>query len=205
MGERLAEKLGYLYFDTGVMYRAVAWAALQRGVSLDDEEAVGALSRTLRIDVRPPSKENGRAADVLIDGEDVTWSIRGPEVDASVSLVAAYSEVRRALTEKQRRVGRRGRVVMVGRDIGTVVLPEADIKLYLEASVEERARRRYRERVERGESVSFEAILASMRRRDTLDSNRAIAPMRPAEDAIIIDSDDKTADEVLAEVESLMQ
>jgi cytidylate kinase len=204
LGRRLAEALGYLFFDTGVMYRAVTWAALERGVPVDDEAAVTALAETAQIDVHPPSKEDGRCNDVLLDGEDITWEIRRPGVDANVSPVSVYSGVRRALTLQQRRIGLRGRVVMVGRDIGTVVLPEADLKIYLDASAEVRALRRYNERIQRGESADLEAILAVVRERDRIDSTRAVAPLRAAEDAVIIDSDNLNADQVLEKVISLV-
>lgn len=205
LGLRLAERLGYLFFDTGVMYRAVTWVALQRGVPIADEAAVTALAEQIQIDVRPPSKQDGRTSDVLVDGEDITWQVRSPEVDANVSPVSAYPGVRRALTEQQRRIGLRGNVVMVGRDIGTVVLPEADLKIYLDASPEERARRRYRELVQRGEKAEYDRILAGVRKRDEIDSGRTVAPLRPAEDAVIINSERMNADEVLALVEGLCQ
>ncbi len=205
LARRLADRLGYLFFDTGVMYRAVTWAALARQIPVTDEAAVTALAEQVDIDVQPPSREDGRLYDVLVNGQDVTWDIRTPQVDANVSIVAAYPGVRRALTEQQRRIGLRGRVVMVGRDIGTVVLPEADLKVYLDASVEERARRRYRERKARGEQVSLEEILESMRRRDALDTQRAVAPLRPAEDAVIVNSDGLSEDEVLDRVWRLVE
>ncbi|MBC7225542.1 MAG: (d)CMP kinase, partial [Anaerolineae bacterium] len=153
IGGLLAKELGYLYLDTGVMYRAVTLEALRAGVDIADEEAVVALAHRLRIEVLPPGPEHrdGRPYTVLADGRDVTWEIRTPEVDAAVSPVSAYPGVREVLTEAQRQIGRRGRVVMVGRDIGTVVLPDADLKIYLDASPEERARRRYLERLDRGE------------------------------------------------------
>lgn len=203
LGKRLADALGYLFFDTGVMYRAVTWAALQRGIPIEDEAGVTRLAETAQIDVRPPSRDDGRACDVLVDGVDCTWETRRPEVDANVSPVSAYPGVRRALAAQQRRIGLRGRVVMVGRDIGTVVLPEADVKIYLDASPEERARRRYREILGRGEQADYEEILAGVRRRDEIDSTRAVAPLRPAEDAVILDSDHLTADEVFARAEAL--
>jgi cytidylate kinase len=197
LGMKLADKLGYLFLDTGIMYRAITWVALHRGVTVQDETAITALAETTDIDVRPPSQSDGRNCDILADGQDVTWQIRLPEVETNVSLVSSYAGVRKALTTQQRRIGLRGRVVMVGRDIGTVVLPEADLKIYLEASVEERARRRYREILERGESASFEKILFAMRKRDLFDSNRKIAPLRPAEDAIILNSDGLNAEQVM--------
>jgi cytidylate kinase len=203
LGRRLADALGYLFFDTGVMYRAVTWATLQRGVEVNDEAGVTRLAETVQIDVRPPSKEDGRSCDVLADGVDITWATRTPEVEAHVSPVSAYQGVREALTSQQRRIGLRGRVVMVGRDIGTVVLPEAELKIYLDASAEERARRRFKEILDRGGNADYETILAGVRMRDEIDSNRAFSPLRAAEDAIILDSDKMNADEVFAKVEAL--
>jgi cytidylate kinase len=198
LGKNLAETLGYLYFDTGVMYRAVTWVALQRGISIEDEAAITDLAESLPIDVHTPSVADGRAYDVWVDGDDVTWHIRQPEVEANVSEVSAYPGVRRALTAQQRRIGLRGRVVMVGRDIGTVVVPEAALKIYLDASAEERARRRYLELRARGEQADQLEILRAMRARDYIDSTRDMAPLRPAEDAVILDSDGLDADQVLA-------
>ncbi len=205
LAKRLADHLNYLYFDTGVMYRAVTWLALSRQVSINDEERITRFAEEAKIDVRPPSKGDGRAYDVLVDGEDVTWAIRRPEVDDNVSVVAAYAGVRRALSAQQRRIGLRGRVVMVGRDIGTVVLPEADLKLYLDASVEERARRRYDECLARGEEVSFDAVLTAMKRRDEIDSTRDVAPLRPAKDAVILNSDELSIEQVVERALSYVQ
>lgn len=205
LGERLARQLGFLYFDTGAMYRAVTLAALQRGFDVGDEKGLTELAGRLTIDVRPASVDDGRTADVIVDGEDVTWAIRSPEVDANVSRVAAYAGVREALYEQQRRVGMRGRVVMVGRDIGTVVFPEARLKIYLDASVEERARRRYQERVSRGEAANYDEILDAIRQRDQLDTGRKVAPLRPAEDAVVLNSDGLTIEQVLQKVSSLVK
>ncbi len=205
VAELLAHRLGYLYFDTGVMYRAVTWAALLRGIPIEDESAVTLLAEQLRIDVTPPTADDGRQYTVLADGVDVTWAIRTPEVDANVSPVSAYPGVRRALVAQQRRVAAGGRVVMVGRDIGTVVLPDADLKLYLDASVEERARRRWREVRTRGEEADYKGVLVSMRRRDKIDSNREVAPLCVAEDAVVVDTTDMSIGEVLAEVERLVE
>ena len=203
LGRRLADSLGYLFFDTGVMYRAVTWGALLRGLQIGDEIVVTYLAETAQIDVRPPSKDDGRACDVLLDGVDITWEIRRTDVEASVSPVSAYRGVRQALASQQRRIGLRGRVVMVGRDIGTVVLPEAGLKIYLDASAEERARRRYEEILQRGGQADYAKILAGVRNRDEIDSTRAFSPLRAAEDAIILDSDKLNADEVFAKVEAL--
>jgi cytidylate kinase len=203
LGKRLANALGYLFFDTGVMYRAVTLVALQRQIDAADEAAVTSLAETVRIDVCPPSKADGRACDVLVDGADVTWETRLPEVEANVSQVSAYRGVRQALAAQQRRVGLRGRVVMVGRDIGTVVLPEADLKIYLDASAKVRARRRLDELLGRGEQAEFKPILAGVRMRDRIDSTRAVSPLRVAEDAVVINSDRLDADQVFARVEAL--
>jgi cytidylate kinase len=205
LGKRLADSLGYLYFDTGVMYRAVTWAAIQRGIPIQDEIKVTELAETAQIDVRPPSKEDGRSYNVLLDGQDVTWEIRQAVVDTNVSPVSAYAGVRRALTTQQRRIGLRGKVVMVGRDIGTVVLPEADLKVYLDASLEERARRRYDELISRGVPAELQEILQSLMVRDQIDTTRAVAPLRPAEDAMIIDSNGLDADKVLEQVMELVR
>ncbi len=201
----LARKLGYLYFDTGVMYRAATWAALERGVAISDEAAVTQLTESLQIDVKPPSVDDGRQYDVLCDGVDVTWAIRSPDVDAYVSPVSVYPGVRSALTAQQRRIGLRGQVVMVGRDIGPVVLPEAPLKIYLDASAEERARRRYQEVQARGDQTqTYEDILANVKQRDAIDSSRATAPLRRAPDAVIINSTQLSVDEVIGRVEQLI-
>ncbi len=204
LGHRLAESLGYLFFDTGVMYRAVAWAVLQHGVAVQDEQAVSTLVEQLDIDVQLPSAADGRTCDVSVNGQDVTWDIRRPEVEQIVSQVAAYAQVRRVLTAQQRKIGLRGKVVMVGRDIGTVVLPEAQLKVYLEASAEERARRRFQELHTRGEDVSYENILNTTQQRDLIDSTRTVAPLQPAADAIIINSDNMDEDMVLSCVSALL-
>ena len=200
IGALLADRLGYVYFDTGVMYRAVTWAAVQRGVPIEDERAVTDLSEALRIEVTRPTVDDGRQYTVYADGEDVTWQLRGAEIDAGVSIPSTYAGVRDALTKQQRRIGERGHVVMVGRDIGTVVLPHADVKIYLDASAEARARRRWLECQASGRSDSYDEILAGVRRRDAIDSQRAIAPLRPAPDAIVLDSTQIDAQAVLTHV-----
>ena len=199
LAELIANKLNYFFFDTGVMYRAVTLAALEQVKNLDDEAKVTDVANRIQIDVQPASVQDGRVMDILVDGKDVTWQIRTPEVDHNVSKVSAYAGVRQAMTEQQRRIGERGSMVMVGRDIGTVVFPDAKYKIYLEASPEERARRRFVEVQKRGEPTSYEDILASIRKRDEVDSSRAVAPLKPADDAFVIDSDGKTIDIVLEE------
>jgi cytidylate kinase len=203
LGKKLADSLGYLFFDTGVMYRAITWIALQHDMNLRDEAAITQLAQNAQIDIRPPSKDDGRSCDVIIGKKDVTWDMRGEEVDANVSVVSAYANVRKALSEQQRRIGMRGKVVMVGRDIGTVVLPDADLKIYLDASAEERAKRRYNEIIARGEPADYDEILRKVIERDRIDSTRAVAPLRPADDAILIDSDELDVEQVFAHVLSL--
>ncbi len=203
LGNKLALSLGYLFFDTGIMYRAITWIALQHDMNLKDEAAITDLAQKAQIDIRPPSKDDGRPCDVVIEDKDVTWDMRGGNVDANVSVVSAYAGVRKALSEQQRRIGMRGKVVMVGRDIGTVVLPEADLKIYLDASAEERAKRRYDELIARGEKADYAEILRKVIERDRIDSTRAVAPLRPADDAIIIDSDKMDVEQVFARVMEL--
>ncbi len=203
LGNKLALSLGYLFFDTGIMYRAITWIALQHDMNLKDEAAITELAQKAQIDIRPPSKDDGRACDVVIEEKDVTWDMRGGNVDANVSVVSAYAGVRKALSEQQRRIGMRGKVVMVGRDIGTVVLPEADLKIYLDASAEERAKRRYDELIARGEAADYDEILRKVIERDRIDSTRAVAPLRPADDAIIIDSDKMDVEQVFTHVMEL--
>jgi len=205
VGEQVANRLGFLFFDTGIMYRAVTLAVLQRGIDPKLEDAVSQLAQTVQIDILPPRILDGRKADVLLDGKDVTWDVRSREVEANVSVVSSYKGVGDAMTEQQRRIGMRGNVVMGGRDIGTVVLPNADLKIYLEASAEERARRRYQELVHRGVSAEYEQILASTRQRDEIDKNRTIAPLRPADDATILMTDDVPVEEVVETILTLIR
>jgi cytidylate kinase len=186
------------------MYRAVTWVAIAQGIAVDDEAGVSALAERLRIDVIRPTVEDGRQYTVLADGQDVTWEIRRPEVNKGVSPVSAYPGVRAALTIQQRRIGQQGGIVMVGRDIGTVVLPEADLKIYLDATVEERAGRRYREDVARGEPAELALVLASVRRRDEIDSGRTLAPLRAAVDAVIIDTTYLGVEQVVERVLALV-
>lgn len=205
IANQLAERWKYLFFDTGVMYRAVTWLALEKQIPIKDEPAVSALAEKIQIDVEPPSKDDGREYDVLVDGVDVTWLLRSPKVDAKVSKVSAYPAVRKALTKQQRRIGLRGQVIMVGRDIGTVVLPEADLKIFLDASINERARRRFNQRIDRGEQVEFPKILKKLKKRDKIDSTREIAPLCVASDAVVINTDSLSVTDVLYQIEKYAQ
>jgi cytidylate kinase len=194
----LAERLPALLFDTGSLYRALTLAALRAGIAADDAPRLGDLARTVRIDLLPPSVNDGRLADVLLDGEDVTWAIRDPSVDRAVSAVAGHPSVREALLAQQRRIAERGPVVMVGRDIGTVVVPDAGVKIYLDASAEERARRRCEELAGRGPEPDYETVLADIRRRDASDSSRSNAPLLAAPDAVRVGTDGRSIEEVAA-------
>lgn len=205
LGLRLAKSLGYMFFDTGTLYRAVTWGALEMGLDMGDEAAISALAGEADIDLRAASVEDGRTADVLLDGEDITPATRSRPVDVNVSIVAAYPGVRKALLQRQQNIGRRGKVVMVGRDIGTAVLPEADLKIYLDASAEERARRRFDELRLRGEHPDYEQILAQVRERDRIDSTRSASPLRKAEDALVVNTDGLTPDETLARVQEIVR
>jgi cytidylate kinase len=204
IGELLARRLGYVYFDTGVMYRAVTWAALRARVPIEDEAAVTALAQRVRIDIVRPTADDGRQYTVLADGEDITWEIRHPDVNSAVSPVSAYRGVRAAMSAQQRRVAQQGRIVMVGRDIGTVVLPDADLKIYLDGTLEIRAWRRYLETISRGEPVEYEQVHHSVRQRDEIDSSRAFAPLKPAPDAVVIDTTLLNVEEVMDRVQALV-
>jgi len=205
LGSLVASRLGYTYLDTGVMYRAVAWAAVSRGVAVGDEQSVTVLAQTLRIEVFEPAVDDGRQYTVLVDGQDVTWELRTKPVEMAVSPVSEYRGVRQALTEQQRRIGLRGQIVMVGRDIGTVVLPEAGLKVYLEADLEVRAQRRLLDMLARDPGATYEAALETVLSRDLIDSRRSEAPLKPAEDAIVIDTTNLNIEQVLGMVLAIIE
>ncbi|HUS93568.1 MAG TPA: (d)CMP kinase [Patescibacteria group bacterium] len=203
IGFRLANRIEYMFLDTGCMYRAVTQAVLDQGVNIDDELSVVKLTQQLELDIQPaglPGKGDGRLYTVLIGGNDVTWELRSHDVDVNVSQISAYSGVRSNLVKRQRAIGVRGQVVMVGRDIGTVVLPDAPLKLYIVASAEERARRRWLEREDRKDNTTYEQNLADIKRRDQFDGHREHSPMRPAADAIVIDTTEKQLDAIIEEI-----
>jgi len=185
VGAAAALRVGYRFCDTGLLYRAVTWLSLLRGVAASDPVGLRALAGEVEL----TADEAGRLSSVLVDGIDRTADVHTPPVDVAVSAISAVPELRAALLERQRALAATGGIVMAGRDIGTVVLPEADLKLFLDASVEERARRRTRERGLEPGGPEAEAILAALRERDRLDSTRAIAPLHPAADARIIATD----------------
>ena len=187
------------------MYRALTWAALKRRLDPEDEEAMARLAVDTVMDVTPPTRESGGRGSVRVDGEDATPHLSAPAVEASVSLVSRVLEVRRQMVSLQQRLARGRPTVMAGRDIGTVVLPDADLKVYLDASREERARRRCRQLAKEGSVASFESVLEDLDRRDTLDSTRSLSPLRPAADAVIIRTDGLSLEEVVEKVLSLVE
>lgn len=189
----LARRLAYRYIDSGAMYRALAWKALDRGLDLSDEEGLARLARRMRIELRWKAD----ALRVFVDGRDVTEAIRSPDIDHASSIVSSYGEARRQMVALQRRLARGGGIVMDGRDIGTVVFPDADLKFYLKASLKVRAHRRFLEAKARGMRVSFKGVLEELRRRDRRDTARKISPLRKAEDAIAIDSSLLTVEEMV--------
>jgi CMP/dCMP kinase len=188
VGRRLAESLGYLMVDTGLLYRGLAWLAVREGVRIDDGPALAALVERHDLGVMP-DRSGGAAFQIRVDGSDVTAQLATAAVDAVVSPVSAQPEVRAALLVPQRRIAACQAVVMVGRDIGTVVLPDADLKIFLTASAATRARRRFRERLARGETARYADILAALVARDEYDSRRAVAPLAAAADAVLVDTD----------------
>jgi CMP/dCMP kinase len=193
----VARRLGYLFINTGAMYRAVAWKALREGVPLDDANAVGRLASESLIELTG-DVDSTRA---LIDGRDITDEIATPQVGQAASIVSTVSAVRRALVARQQQMGRAGGVVLEGRDIGTQVFPNADVKIYLDASPEARAQRRYDEDLARGVAVaSLEEMKEEIERRDHRDKTRADSPLLRAEDAVYIDSSEMTVDEVVGRI-----
>ena len=185
LARRAAAELGFLYVDTGAIYRTVALAAARRGIAPDDREGVLPLLPQLRIGIEYGSDG---LQHMLLDGEDVSEAIRVHEISQRASTVSAIPEVRAFLLDLQRRFARENNVVMDGRDIGTVVLPDADVKIFLTATGEERARRRWLELKERGQDTPYETVLHDVEERDRQDSQRAVAPLRQAEDAVLLDT-----------------
>ncbi len=191
VGRELARRLGLSYLDTGVMYRAITWLALQRKVSITDEAGLGRLAQENTIHLAGRDSRT-----VLVSGEGVGPELWKPQVVQNVSQVAQVPEVRRALVEQQRSLAAEGRMVMVGRDIGTVVLPNADLKLFITASAEVRARRRWQELRDQGQDPDFDQVLQETRERDRIDSQRADSPLVLAEDAVLVETDDLSAAQV---------
>ena len=201
IAKRLADELGYLYVDTGALYRAIGYFALTRGLDVRDESAIAGLLVSTRVDLRFVDMTQR----VYINDTDVTDRIRTEAVSMAASAVSALPVVRAFLLDSQRRLAEVGNVILNGRDIGTVVLPHAQVKIFLTASAEERARRRYKELMEKGEKVEYEKVLAEMKERDYNDSNRAIAPLKAAPDAITVDTTELTLEESIEKIKNVIK
>jgi cytidylate kinase len=198
LGLKLARELGYRLVDTGMMYRAITWLALSRGVDVLDEAALTSLAASAQIDLAQPSADGDPR--LSINGVDITDELRAPEVDRNVSLISRLPAVREAMVRRQRELAGEGRLIMLGRDIGSVVLPDAPLKVYLDASARERARRRHQELLEAGVDRPEQEIFEELQQRDEMDRNRHASPLRPAEGAIIIDTDGLSLEDVLERV-----
>ncbi len=196
VGAAAAQALGYRFFDTGLLYRAVTWLAEQRGVPDDDVQGLVALVGEIELG----QDAEGRVSRLLVAGREIGGELHGPSVDARVSAIAGIPEVRDALVDRQRSIAAPGAILMAGRDIGTVILPSADVKIYLDASVEERARRRAEERGLDVASDEFAALLGSLRLRDAQDASRPVAPLRRADDAVVLHTDGNSLEQTVAQV-----
>ena len=201
VGRLVAERMGYRFLDTGMMYRALTWAAIERGMSLEDEDALERLARNLTMRLAP-DVDGDR---LTVDGEDVTGHLRDPRLEPGVSRVAKVSGVRRELVKAQREIAAEGSIVMAGRDIGTIVLPGAPLKVFLTAPVDVRARRRYDELQEQGKPRPYDRVLDDLRQRDKIDSERADSPLRAAEDALVIDTEDTTVQQTADTITDVLE
>lgn len=199
LGQMLAHHFGYLYFDTGILYRAVTHLALKRNLDLADTEALVDLAARTAFTVLPPTIADGRQYTVIADGEDITWALRSAQVERNVSQISSYPRVREVLREQQRSIGRAGRVVMAGRDIGAVIMPDADLKIYLDASVEERALRRTAELQQQGRAVDYADVLGDLTRRDARDAQNTFR----AQDAVALRTDGRTPEQLLHDILAL--
>lgn len=200
LAKRVADELGYLYIDTGAMYRAATWVALEQKVDMADENLIVRLVERAEILLAPPDEKSQGKVRVFVNGSDVSFIVRSRIISRFVSPVSAIAGVRKLLVDKQKKIAEGGGVVMDGRDIGTVVLPEAEVKIFLTASPEVRARRRLKDMEQMGQTADLETIISDIKQRDHLDSTRATSPLRKAEDAIVIDTDNNTVEEVVAQV-----
>jgi len=201
----LAKRLGAVYLDTGLLYRAATWLALQSGLTVHDGRAIAARIDAGAISIRPASVADGRQSDVFVDGIDVSNSLRTTEIDANVSAYSALPEVRDAMLPLQRTFARTGRVIMVGRDIASVIFPDAAVKIYLDASVQERAHRRWRDLVPTNPSLTVADVEADLIRRDEIDSGRDVAPLEIASGATVVDTDGKSIEQVLNELTEIAE
>ncbi len=203
VGARLAERLGYGFLDTGAMYRAITLVAIEQGMDLTDEPALTALADRVSMELRKPDDGQGHNS-ILVDGRNVTDEIRREDVEKGVSLVSSVAGVREAMVARQRELATGSSMVLVGRDIGTVVLPYADLKVFLTASPEERAKRRHLEMLEKGQQADYDSVLSDLKRRDDIDSRRAHSPLKAAADAVLVDTDGISADQVVTRILSMV-
>ncbi len=200
VGSMLARRLGFRFLDTGAMYRAFTWLLIERGVDPRDEEAVSEMARQVSMTVSTAADEQSQVA---VDGVEVTAFLVRPEVEASVSDVSRLAAVREAMVKIQREKAEQGEIVVVGRDIGTVVLPDANLKVYLDAPRLERARRRWEQAQVRGETMTIASVMQELERRDTIDSSRELSPLRPAADAVILQTDGLSLEQVVEKILAL--
>jgi cytidylate kinase len=205
----LAERLGFVLVDTGALYRAVAFAASRRGIGFDDEPAVTAVARDIvdnrRLKFESGASDQGSGVKVVLDGEDVSRDIRTPQMSLGASRVSAIGAVREALLAMQRQAGEEGGVVLEGRDIGTVVFPDAEVKFFLTATSRERATRRHVELSQKGANITYEETLADVLARDRADTDRPVAPLKQADDAVLVDSSDRSVEAIVSEMASIVE
>jgi len=200
IGKLIAQELGYLYIDTGAIYRAITWKVLQKNIDLNNEDLVSGIVSKIRISIKKIDCNFKNYYHIFIDGEDVTEEIRNPKIDQNVSQIAKLPKIRRQLISLQRNLAKSIDIVMEGRDIGSIILPYADIKLYFTASEEERIKRRYQELKNKGYKISYKEVKEQIIQRDIIDSNRKCAPLTKTKDAIVIESTNKTIGEVKNEI-----
>ena len=197
MGKLIARELGFLYIDTGAIYRAITWKVLKNSVNVSDENIISNLVSNTCVTIEKANcKSLNDYYHIFVDGEDVTEEIRNPRIDQNVSQIARLPKIRKQLIYLQRKLAEKGNIVMEGRDIGSIILPQADIKFYFTASEEERIKRRYKELISKGYSIDYEEVKKQIIQRDKIDSKRKYAPLIRAKDAILIDSTEKSIEEV---------
>lgn len=197
IGKIIARELGFLYIDTGAIYRAITWKVLKNNINVYDEDTISNLVSNTYITIEKKNRNSLKGYyNIFIDGEDVTEEIRSPKIDQNVSQIAKLPKIRKQLIYLQRKLAKKGNIIMEGRDIGSVILPQADIKLYFTASEEERIKRRYKELVDKGYNIDYKEVKKQIVQRDEIDSKRKYAPLIKAKDAILIDSTEKSIEEV---------
>jgi cytidylate kinase len=203
VGNLVARRLGFRFLDTGMMYRALTWLVLERGIDPEDEEKVNKLAGEVKMEVSAALSDSDGTGRVKVDGQDATDFLVRPDVEAAVSLVSRLPVVREAMVRLQREIAESGEIVVAGRDIGTVVMPDAELKVYLDASRLERARRRYEQARLRGQSITLKSVLDELERRDGIDSARETSPLRVADDAVVLPTDGLNPDQVVERILAL--